>query len=97
MHLNVRFEWGEERPVGADGRLADAQRHAGIAARLRDALALGDVGEIQRLAQDLISGGDADAAFGQRINRLVTNFDFDGLGELAEWLATAGGEQRADG
>jgi PAS domain S-box-containing protein len=96
-HLGVRFVWGEEPSAAADARLADAERQAGIAARLRDALALGDVGEIQRLAQDLMSGGDADAAFGQRINRLVTNFDFDGLGELADWLALAGGTPRADG
>ena len=96
-HLGVRFVWGEEPPAAADARLADAERQAGIAARLRDALALGDVGEIQRLAQDLMSGGEADAVFGQKINRLVTNFDFDGLGELADWLALAGGSPRADG
>jgi PAS domain S-box-containing protein len=95
-HLNVRFVWGEEPSADVDARLADAERHAGIAARLRDALALGDVGDIQRLAQDLMAGSDADAACGQRISRLVTNFDFDGLGELAEWLAVVGGGPRAD-
>jgi hypothetical protein len=33
-----------------------------------------------------MQGSPAEAAVGERINRLVTNFDFDGLGELVDSL-----------
>ena len=92
-HLGVRFVSGVEPPVQDPGA-ADWERRVWIAARLREAVALGDVGDIQRLASDLLAGSQAEAAFGQRINRLVTNFDLDGLGALAERLATSGGALR---
>ena len=59
-----------------------------IAGRLRSAVALGDVSDIQELAQELMEGDGAEVAVGERINRLAMNFDFDGLGELADSLAT---------
>jgi PAS domain S-box-containing protein len=96
-HLGVRFVAGEDRQEADELGFSDVERRLGIAARLRNALALGDVSEIHRLAQELISGDGAEAAFGQRINRLAQNFDFDGLGELAESLAGGRGAQRADG
>ena len=55
--------------------------------RLRNAIALGDVSDIQDLAQELIAGGGAEAAMGERINRLAMNFDFGGLSQLADSLA----------
>jgi len=35
-----------------------------------------------------MKGSPAEAAVGDRINRLAMDFDFEGLGELAESLAT---------
>ena len=40
--------------------------------------------------RQLMAGRTAEAAVGERINRLVTNFDFDGLSELAD---SSGGHQ----
>jgi PAS domain S-box-containing protein len=93
-HLGVRFVTGDRT---APGRLhlTDAGQRAGIATNLRDAVALGDVGQIQALARDLMAGGAAEAAVGQRIGRLVNDFDFDGLSELAAELGSSG-ERRAD-
>ena len=90
-HLGVRFVSGDASSAEESGG-AGWERRAGIAARLREAVALGDVGDIQRLAAELMAGSQAEAAFGHRINRLVSNFDLDGLGALAEKLAIGGGE-----
>jgi CheY-like chemotaxis protein len=86
-HLGVRFVSGNESPAARDTRLADIDRRVGIAARLRAAVALGDVSDIHELAQDLLKGDTAEAAVGQRINGLAMTFDFNGLSELADSLA----------
>jgi hypothetical protein len=49
---------------------------------------VGDVSDIQELVKHLLQGDPAEIAVGERINRLAMNFDFEGLGELAELLAT---------
>jgi PAS domain S-box-containing protein len=85
-HLGVRFISGSELQPPGDQRVTDVDRRAEIAARLREAVALGDVSEIQALAQDLIAGDVASAAVGERISRLAMKFDFDGLGKLADSL-----------
>ena len=87
-HLGVRFVSGSEQQGLTDSAVADAARRAEIAARLRDGVALGDVGAIQQLAQQLMTGDTGEAAVGERISRLATNFDFAALGELAQSLAT---------
>ena len=87
-HVGVRFIGGSGLPTAQDAHLADLGRRLAIGTRLRNAVALGDVGDIQRLAQDLIAGDVAEVAIGERITRLAMNFDFDGLGELADTLAT---------
>jgi hypothetical protein len=61
-------------------------RGAEVGARLRGAIALGDVGDIQDLARHMLSGSAAEAAIGDRIQRLVAHFDFDGLRELVDSL-----------
>jgi PAS domain S-box-containing protein len=94
-HLGVRFESGGTAAARQEAEFVDWARRAGVADRLREALALGDVNDIQRLARDLMGGSDTEAEFGQRINRLVASFDFDALGELAAWLAVGGGGSRA--
>jgi PAS domain S-box-containing protein len=87
-HLGVRFVSGSDHRAARDPSLADLDRRLEIGIRLRSAVALGDVRDIQELAQHLIQGDRAEVAVGERINRLATNFDFDGLSELADSLAT---------
>jgi hypothetical protein len=51
-------------------------------------MALGDVGAIQQLAGALMKGSRAESALGERIHRLATTFDFDGLNALVDSLET---------
>jgi hypothetical protein len=57
-----------------------------VATRLRNAVGLGDVTDIHALADALLRGSPDEAAVGERINRLVLEFDFAGLTELADSL-----------
>jgi signal transduction histidine kinase/CheY-like chemotaxis protein len=85
-HLGAKFVTDGDPTEFGELRIPDVERRSGIAERLRSAVALGDVGEIQRLARDLMKGKSAEAAIGQRISRLVNDFDFNGLNELAAAL-----------
>ena len=87
-HLGVRFVSATDHPAAREERLTDTDRRGQIATRLRDAIAVGDVTEIQALAQRLLAGDTGEAAVGERINRLAMNFDFEGLGKLADSLGT---------
>jgi PAS domain S-box-containing protein len=87
-HLGVRFVSGSDQPAARDPRAIDLDRRIEVATRLRNAVALGDVTGIQELARHLMAGDAAEVAVGERINRLAMNFDFGGLGELADSLAT---------
>jgi CheY-like chemotaxis protein len=87
-HLGVRFVSASGDPLRRDTALTDVDRRLEIGTRLRNAVALGDVGDIQQLAQHLMRGDVAEVAVGERINRLAMNFDFDGLSALADSLAT---------
>jgi PAS domain S-box-containing protein len=87
-HLGVRFVSGTDDGDRRDAPLADVDRRLEIGNRLRSAIALGDVSDIQELAQHLMRGDVAEIAVGERINRLAVNFDFDGLSNLADSLAT---------
>ena len=86
-HLGVRFVAEGDHGAASDLGLASADRRAAVAARLRNAIAVGDVSDIQDLAQELIGGGGAEVSIGERINRLAMNFDFGGLSQLADSLA----------
>jgi PAS domain S-box-containing protein len=85
-HLGVRLVSGSG-PAEAAEQTLNLERRAGVAERLRGAIGLGDVGDIEQLAADLMRGTAAEAAVGERINRLVSDFDFNGLGTLADSLA----------
>jgi PAS domain S-box-containing protein len=87
-HVGVRFVGGSDFPSAGEPRLLDLSRRVDVAARLRNAVALGDVSDIQELALHLMAGDAAEVALGERITRLAMNFDFDGLGELSDSLAT---------
>ncbi len=87
LHTGVRFV-GSPASAGAGGpRELDPARRIQLATRLRDAVGIGDIGDIQQLAQGLIGGDPAEAAIGERVHRLAANFDFDGLRGLADSLA----------
>ena len=92
-HLGVRFVSSVGQTIVHELDFTDSDRRLGIAMRLRHAVALGDVGEIHGLAQELMQGSTAEVAVGQRINRLVMDFDFHGLNELADSLADTKGGQ----
>ena len=85
-HLGVRFVSASGEAAALEARLGDTDRRGEIATRLREAVALGDVTEIQQLAHRLMAGDTGEAAVGARINRLAMNFDFEGLGQLADSL-----------
>jgi PAS domain S-box-containing protein len=87
-HLGVQFVGGSDHPAAHDPRVIDLDRRVAVATRLRNAVALGDVSDIHELAERLMHGDTAEAAVGERINRLAMNFDFGGLSELADSLAT---------
>ncbi|MCC7044990.1 MAG: PAS domain S-box protein [Acidobacteria bacterium] len=94
-HLGVRFVTGAgDDPVDAPG-LPDPVRRAAVRQRLADALTIGNVTDLERLANDLGSGAADEATLGERIGRLAADFDFEGLRRLADALA-AGDEPRAD-
>ena len=90
LHRGVRFTAGTDLTVSGGPGL-DGIRRADVAARLRSAAAVGDVTEIHTLVGSLTRGGPAESALGERINRLVAEFDFEGLAELGDSLA--GSEQ----
>jgi PAS domain S-box-containing protein len=85
-HLGVRFVSGSDQASARESRAIDVERRIEVATRLRNAIALGDVSDIQDLARDLMQGDVPEATVGERINRLAMNFDFTGLGELADSL-----------
>ena len=86
QHLGVRFIGGADLPA-SDTPGLDGARRVDVAAQLRAAAAVGDVTEIHALAGSLMRGSPAESALGERINRLVVDFDFAGLAELGDSLA----------
>jgi CheY-like chemotaxis protein len=89
LHLGVRFVGGADLPA-SDMPGLEGVRRVDVAARLRAAVAVGDVTEIHDLAESLMRGSPAESALGERINRLGVEFDFAGLAELGDSLAGSG-------
>jgi PAS domain S-box-containing protein len=85
-HLGVRFVSGSDPRLPRNPRQIELDRRVDVATRLRSAVAIGDVSGIQELARHLMEGDTAEVAVGERISRLAMNFDFDGLGKLADSL-----------
>jgi hypothetical protein len=87
QHLHVRFVAEAPSDAVPDAPvLSDAARRTSIARRLSEAVSIGSVTDLEILARDLDEGPPAEAAIGQRVARLVADFDFTGLRELAEML-----------
>ena len=57
-----------------------------LAARIRDAAAIGSVADLDALAEELSAAGAAPSALGQRIAALTATFDYEALLRLAESL-----------
>jgi PAS domain S-box-containing protein len=85
-HLGARFVSGTMEAATREAQMTDGDRRGQIAARLRDAVTLGDVTAIQQLARRLMDGDSGEAAVGARIHRLSLDFDFEELGRLADSL-----------
>jgi CheY-like chemotaxis protein len=95
-YLGVRFvQTAEAAPSAPDVPLTDASRRLEVARRLVDAVTIGDVTGLEALAQELVGGDMREARLGHRIARLVANFDFDGLRDLAGSLNAEEGTPRA--
>jgi hypothetical protein len=60
-----------------------------MAQHLRDAVAAGDVTELADLAAALTARNDSAAGYGEEIQRLTQEFDFEGLLQLASRLDEA--------
>ena len=67
-------------------REAPSARHAPLGPGLREAAAIGDITALQALADKLAAGDEVDVDLGRRISALASNFDFDGVRELAASL-----------
>ena len=85
-HLGARFVSETQSSITKAADVATLDRRSEIGEQLRSAISVGDVGAIQELARHLMTGTAAEAAVGDRINRLMTHFDFNGLNELVESL-----------
>jgi CheY-like chemotaxis protein/signal transduction histidine kinase len=57
-----------------------------IARQLRDAVEIGDVTELAKVASELSGRADASSRYGEKINSLAQAFDYDGLIQLADLL-----------
>jgi hypothetical protein len=87
-HLGVRFVsslWAEPAPVAG----VSVPARQGVAVRLREAVELGAVTDLETLAQELMGGDGADPALGRQIAAMARSFDFDGLRALAHVIGPA--------
>jgi HPt (histidine-containing phosphotransfer) domain-containing protein len=75
---------GGDKPASLPPELAKE-----VAQRLRDAVAAGDVTELADIAAALTSRTDSTAGYGEEIQRLTLEFDFEGLLQLASRLGEA--------
>jgi hypothetical protein len=57
-----------------------------LAARIREAAAIGSVADLDAIAAGLSSGGEAPGTLGRRIAALTAAFDYDALLQLAAAL-----------
>ena len=76
--LGLRFVSEDEAPA-MTAALPELQRREAIASRMKDALAIGAVTDIETLAQELASGDPREQALGLQLARMAGEFDFDGL------------------
>jgi CheY-like chemotaxis protein len=83
-HLGVRFEplvseRDDPDDLEDDGRSALSE----VAERLREAAAIGSISDLHGIAHRLIQGSPQQARLGRRIARLVDQFEFQSIEQLA--------------
>jgi len=96
-YAGAQFVRGSDMDIstGALDRL-DPRRRADLAARLRQAVDIGDVSELKALARELAGSDPLEAALGQHIARLAAIFDFEGLRYLAATLGDGASHRPGD-
>jgi PAS domain S-box-containing protein len=95
-HLGARFVRADDPAAVPEVRLGDRGRELRIATRLEEAVVIGNVSDLEAIAAELSAGDAAEAALAQRIARLVSSFDFDGVRTLAAALAGAEPSRRQE-
>ncbi len=88
--LGVQFVTGQPPEALDDSGPIQVPRHLMVATRIREAAALGDITDLDQLAQQLMAGDAGEGALARRIAQLAASFDFEGLRALADSLSAAG-------
>jgi PAS domain S-box-containing protein len=91
-HVGVQFVRDDGSDTGTL-RFRVLTHDAQLARRIREAVAIGGVSDLEAISQQLVSGTAAEAALGERLARLVANFDFAGMQDLAAALMPATAQQ----
>ena len=73
-------------PLGPIGPLSIDEGARHLAARIREAAAIGSVADLDAIAEELSTAGDAPGTLGRRIAGLTAAFDYDALLRLAASL-----------
>jgi len=81
---------GEPEPAASADQVAPLPKELAqkMAQRLREAIEAGDVTELQAIAEELQSRTDMGTRYGEEIQRLAAEFDFDKIAALAERIGT---------
>jgi PAS domain S-box-containing protein len=95
-HLGLTFISDDEPHADVRGAVGAALHDPKLAARLREAVAIGAVTDMEAIAAVLTRGTAAEAAVGQHFSRLAASFDFDGVRELSSRLDAAGTPEHGD-
>jgi PAS domain S-box-containing protein len=86
-HVGVKFVRGDDQTETANTNWQVTARDAHLAARIREAVAIGGISDLEAISDELAGGSATEVSLGQRLARLVANFDFEGVRELAAALA----------
>jgi PAS domain S-box-containing protein len=82
-----------EAAAASDGAVTDgipAEDREALALRIKDAAEMGDMTELQAIAEDLEKEFGDQQSLSRQIVKLADGFDLDGLGELADALNPSG-------
>jgi PAS domain S-box-containing protein len=90
-HLGVRFVTEVAATESAAAMALDPARRREIARKISAAAAIGDVTALEALTRELTAGRPQEAMLGQRLTRLVSAFDFEGLQAVAASLTRTEG------
>ena len=85
-HVGVRFETVAVPGLAVEDEMGDPQASTilpAVAERLREAAAIGSISDLHEIARELTLGDPQQARLGHRIARLVNEFEFDTIVQLA--------------